>query len=687
MNHRRIILLARGDRVLRRAADDAAGEGDRAEPDDRDAPAVDVEQVAPVDADQWCEQIEAAREEDLVIAGVPGFELSEEQAVRAASALAARLPRSARTRIIIDREDLLRYTLTSCAGWSRDLADHLGSAVGLPDAGDARTLILDSAMAASELQEPRIVAAAVTRLQLEVDGVITDYPLASDRLLGPLLVDLMPEVTQGGSRIVASGDTGRLITRLSRQDIPALAPGCSVDLIDARVSTLARSAHLDRGEPLGIGTTLLTGLSLTDFSDAGPDGRAVAEMAEWRARMDYLGCRQAIRGRRLVLLWPAMRAAGVWRWVDPRQADRGFATPDAPDLYLGSTVEVLAPYGHVVAVLVDGVLQWSGGAQGEGTLAELLDQLPTPQPQPLAGTTGLRTPVRPRLAAATMTVAGREVDLDPAYLTHLADLVGTRAPQALRMGRAVEAGDEDSADELEFGGTIDELGGRFPEENLAQRRILAYCEQTRVAGQPECMLVGDSIRMKIRDAGGYVWPAYRRLSAHVNLRHIPHNCSGTKVHLAQLPGWVASGPDIVAINAGLHDLARNFRTPEQLPLFTELDTYAANCERILQILEGAGVGRVLWLLCTPVQEKWHRVAARTGLPRRSTRTNADIETYNAAAAAVMDRWGVPVIDLYSPLRTAGVEEVLEADGVHLNIRGANLAGGIVAEAVLATLSV
>ncbi len=676
MTKRQLVLLHRGRRSLQRLDEQI------------DPAALETEVIEPANGDQWCAAISMAGDAALWIAGVPDFTVTEEDVARIAQAVATRQSQGRRTTIVADREELLRFTLGECAQWSQDLVTHLRSAApGLRECGDARTLMLDESKGEPHDRNDADVTTTVMSLRIVIDDHTATFPLASDRVLGPLLIDLLPPIAHLEPRVVASGDTARLIARLSRGEQAALAPGRDIEMVDARVTTLARSAHLDRGEPLGVGTTLLTGLNLTDFSDGGPDGRAITEMAEWQTRLDYLGCRQALRGRRLILLWPARQVAGQWQWVDARQGKRGFSSPDAPDSYRETAVDILRPYGHVVAVLRDDVLHWSGGAQGHGTLAVLLQELPVPVPQLHAGSTPLRESVRPRLTAASVQVcqsASVEVDVpvDPAYLTHLADLIGTRAPHAMLMGDEADLATDGDADEMEFGGPIDVLGGRFPEENLAQRRIKAYCEQTWVDGQPECMLIGDSIRMKIRDAGGYVWPAYRQLSPHVNLRHIPHNCSGTKVHLAYLPDWVSSGPDIVAINAGLHDLARNFRAPHQLPAYTDMGTYRVNCERILKILRDSGVRQVVWLLCTPVQEEWHRIAARTGLPRLSVRTNADIEAYNDVAATVMREWGVPVVDLYTPLRDSGVENVLEADGVHLNERGANLAGGIVAQAVV-----
>ncbi len=229
--------------------------------------------------------------------------------------------------------------------------------------------------------------------------------------------------------------------------------------------------------------------------------------------------------------------------------------------------------------------------------------------------------------------------------------------------------------------SIERVGGRSEFERGRQRMIIDWLERNRVEGAPNVMIIGDSIRMRIGNGTGYIQNAYRHLIGQANLGHVPHNSGGTITGLKLIDNWVASRPDIVHYNAGLHDLAL-FKNKEKKPSkYTDVATYQKNVEAILNRIKAAGAKTIIWATNTPVDDEWHaRRSTGTG-SRTLIRKDADVERYNAASIEVATRMGIEVNDLYTPLKEAGVRKVVLPDGVHLNHFGSELAGSLVAKAV------
>lgn len=229
------------------------------------------------------------------------------------------------------------------------------------------------------------------------------------------------------------------------------------------------------------------------------------------------------------------------------------------------------------------------------------------------------------------------------------------------------------------------LGGRDEFERMRQKKIVDWLKSCEAPGRPRALIIGDSTRMRQADSSGYGLHAYLRLADRVNLTHIPHNCGGTLSVLSQLDDWLTCRPDIVHLNAGLHDLAFYLKAGELLPASQPLAKYAQNLERIVERIRECGAREVIWGLNTPVQEEWHLFHPHTKKLRSVGRRNLDVRRYNEASIKVMDRLGVSVNDLFTPLWEAGVETVLLPDGVHLNHVGSEIVGKKVAGAVLERL--
>ena len=153
------------------------------------------------------------------------------------------------------------------------------------------------------------------------------------------------------------------------------------------------------------------------------------------------------------------------------------------------------------------------------------------------------------------------------------------------------------------------------------------------------------------------------------------NCRFALYTLMRLDVWLAEcgAPAVVHWNNGLWDLGRcPSRRPEQVPLAD----YLGNLGFILARLQQTGA-RVLWRNTTPVS------------PTRGWRdgwlfTPEDVRRYNAEAAALMQRAGVPVHDLHAVV-AGEAERCLAADGVHLSPYGQERCAASVADTVRAQL--
>ena len=186
------------------------------------------------------------------------------------------------------------------------------------------------------------------------------------------------------------------------------------------------------------------------------------------------------------------------------------------------------------------------------------------------------------------------------------------------------------------------------------------------------ILVGDSIRM------GYEPVAVRELAGWAEVIEMGGIQGGnTRNVLAHLHEWViCRDPDIVHLNAGLHDMARDLGPgPENR---VPLDEYRANLERILQTLQRQTRAALVFALTTPVD-----LGRQLAVAKAVNRTAEDVAAYNAEAREVAAGLGVAVNDLHAAVVEAGAAELLAEDGVHFTAAGDEVLGRAAAAAVRA----
>jgi lysophospholipase L1-like esterase len=193
---------------------------------------------------------------------------------------------------------------------------------------------------------------------------------------------------------------------------------------------------------------------------------------------------------------------------------------------------------------------------------------------------------------------------------------------------------------------------------------------------PTIVLIGDSIRM------GYQETVRQELAGAAEVWGPPENGQHTVNVLAHLHPWVfVRKPDLVHVNAGLHDLKTvAFEERENL---VPLEAYRRNVRTILRLIRDRAGARVIWALTTPVQEARHRAAHSRA--RDFVRYAADVAAYNEAARAVCADLGVPVNDLHAAALEAGLERVQGEDGVHFRPEGCQVLGRAVAAGIRAAL--
>lgn len=97
-------------------------------------------------------------------------------------------------------------------------------------------------------------------------------------------------------------------------------------------------------------------------------------------------------------------------------------------------------------------------------------------------------------------------------------------------------------------------------------------------------------------------------------------------------------PDLMMINAGLHDIKRS---EAQAPPRVALTEYRENLRQIVGLLRSREIG-MAWMRITPCLDDVHNGANGPGF----LRFERDLDLYNDAADVVMREFAVPVIDLH-----------------------------------------
>ena len=187
----------------------------------------------------------------------------------------------------------------------------------------------------------------------------------------------------------------------------------------------------------------------------------------------------------------------------------------------------------------------------------------------------------------------------------------------------------------------------------------------------QVVLIGDSIRMSYEET------VRRELAGVAEVWGPAENGAHTTNVLVHLHAWVLNrqpAPDLVHINAGLHDLKTVWYGGQESVV--PVEHYRRNVELILRVIRERTKAKVIWATTTPVI--YERAHANHAQARDFDRYDEYVVSYNIAATQVCKRLGVPVNDLFEVVTAAGKEMMLRDDGVHFTPAGQQLLGTAVA---------
>lgn len=187
---------------------------------------------------------------------------------------------------------------------------------------------------------------------------------------------------------------------------------------------------------------------------------------------------------------------------------------------------------------------------------------------------------------------------------------------------------------------------------------------------PKVVLVGDSIRM------GYAPLVATRLTGKAIVVSAKPNGEDSSNVLRNLDEWVIKeNPDVVHINAGLHDLKLTNKSYQ-----VAMAEYEKNLRTILERIRKDTKAKIIFATTTPILDDRH-ANRKVGFDR----FEADVLRYNVAAAAVMKQAGVPIDDLHSVVERGGKETLMLPDGTHYTEEGYEALAAAVSESILRSL--
>ena len=201
--------------------------------------------------------------------------------------------------------------------------------------------------------------------------------------------------------------------------------------------------------------------------------------------------------------------------------------------------------------------------------------------------------------------------------------------------------------------------------------ILVSSAMAQETPLPKVVLVGDSIRL------GYAPFVAKLLAGKAIVVSPKPNGEDSGNVLRNLDEWVIKEkPDVVHINAGLHDLKLKEKS-YQVPL----TDYERNLKTILERIQRGTKATVIFATTTPIVDTLH-AQRKAGFDR----LEADVQRYNIAAVSVMKHAGVSINDLHKVVEAEGKEKLMGGDGTHYTQEGYELLAAAVTDSILRSLA-
>jgi len=125
-------------------------------------------------------------------------------------------------------------------------------------------------------------------------------------------------------------------------------------------------------------------------------------------------------------------------------------------------------------------------------------------------------------------------------------------------------------------------------------------------------------------------------------------------YLTELSKQTDFQTDYLLVNCGLHDIKTD---PKTLKTQVGLNNYRKNLEQIVKLSQKMNA-KMIWVNSTPVIDSVHNKRASFH------RYAKDLNAYNETANKIMDKNGIPIIDLFMFTKKFGREAYI--DHVHFN---------------------
>lgn len=173
---------------------------------------------------------------------------------------------------------------------------------------------------------------------------------------------------------------------------------------------------------------------------------------------------------------------------------------------------------------------------------------------------------------------------------------------------------------------------------------------------PRVLLIGDSV------SRGYTLATRAALAGQANVHRAPENCGGISLGLSKIEVWLGDGKwEVIHFNFGIHDRG------------TSLADYTKKLEQLIARLQRTGA-KLIWASTTPIPDD----------PVQK-QTAASIVERNQAAAALMQKHGIAVDDLYAAVAPHVAEYRLPPPNVHFKETGYEFLGRQVAASIRSAL--
>ncbi len=185
---------------------------------------------------------------------------------------------------------------------------------------------------------------------------------------------------------------------------------------------------------------------------------------------------------------------------------------------------------------------------------------------------------------------------------------------------------------------------------------------------PRVLIIGDSISI------GYTTGVRQLLAGKANVHRVKGNCRYSAFGVQHIDTWLGEGDwDVIHFNFGLWDWYGWSQDQRATP-----ESYAANLDAIATKLKATGAELIFAVTTPPCIGPERKVKISV--------SEARAKEFNDAALAVMQKHGIALNDLYTPIAGKRAQYQLGANNVHYNDAGKALQAKQVAQAIEAGLT-